>query len=413
MRHVLAAATVLCVCLAAAADWPQFLGPDRNNISPEAVKLAKTWPAEGPKVLWTAPVGAGYGGAAIVGEELFLLDRQGNQDVIRCLGMEGGKELWRAAYDAPGKVDHDGSRSTPAVDDKYVFTVGAFGDFCCTDRKTHAIVWRKNLLKDFGGRSPQWAVATSPLLYKDLVVVAACGSKAGLAAFTKDGNVAWQSEPCGSMQYMSAALMKIDGVEQIAAYGNAGRKSTTLISVDPATGKTLWKFDKWGCDLPIASPVHAGEGKVFLTGGYGAGSVMIQVKHEPAGWSAKELWRLGSRECGSQIQDPIVAAGHLFVDNNENGKNGGMVCVGLDGKVAWSAKNPNCNKGGALLADGMIYKVDGAKGLLYLIEPSAESFKVVAQAKVLNPGDDWGPLAISGGKLIVRDQSQMKCLDVK
>jgi outer membrane protein assembly factor BamB len=416
MRHLfVVAAAVVGVCMSAQAGWPQFLGSDRTGISRETVKLAKTWPTEGPKVLWTASVGPGFGGAAIDGNEVFLLDRENNkQDVLRCLGLAGGNELWRYAYDAPGALDHNGSRSTPAVDDKYVFTVGPFGQFLCVDRKTHKVLWQKDLLKDFGANKPNWAVAQSPLLYKDWVIVAPCGRTAGLVAFKKDsGEIAWKSESCGSQQYMSATPMKIEGVEQIVAYGNGGRKTTTVLSVDAASGQTLWKFDKWGCDLPIACPVHAGDGKVFLTGGYKAGSVMFQVKKKDSAWSAEELWRLGSRECGSQIHDPLVWDGHLFVDNNENGKNNGMVCVGLDGKVAWSSKNPNCNLGGQIIADGMIYKVDGAKGLLYLVEPSAESFKVVAQAKLLNPGEDWAPLAISDGKLIIRDQGQMKCLDVK
>ena len=415
MRHILAAALVFSGCAGAVADWPQFLGPGRSGISPDTAKLAKTWPASGPKVLWTVKVGPGFGGAAIVGNEVFLLDRENDQqDVLRCLDLADGKELWRFAYDAPGKVDHNGSRGSPAVDDKYVFTVGPFGDFHCVDRKTHKAVWRKNLVKDFAASQPTWAVAQSPLLCKDLVAVAPCGKDAGIVAIKKDsGEVAWQSDPCGGMQYVSAMPMKIDGVEQIAACGNTGKDATTVLSVDAATGKTLWKFDKWGCSTPIPSPMHVGDGKVFITGGYNAGSVMIQVRKKGAQWSVGELWRLGARECGSQIHNPLVWEGHLYIDNNENGKNLGMICLDMDGKVAWRSKNPNCNLGGQIIADGMIYKVDGSKGMLFLIEPTPESFKVVAQAKLLDGGEIWAPLAISSGKLVLRDQAQMKCLDVK
>jgi hypothetical protein len=90
-----------------------------------------------------------------------------------------------------------------------------------------------------------------------------------------------------------------------------------------------------------------------------------------------------------------------------------MTCVGLDGNAAWTSRTPNCNRGGQIIADGMIYKVDGTKGMLYLVEPSPKSFKVVAQAQVLGPGEDFSPLAISDGKLILRDQTQIKCLEVK
>ena len=413
---------IFCTLAAAAlADWPQFLGPDRNGISPETTKLATSWPAGGPKVLWTAKVGAGFGGPAIAGDEVFILDREINrQDVLRCLGLADGNELWRYAYDAAGTAEHDGSRSTPTVDEKHVFTVGFSGLFHCIDRKTHQPLWKKDLLKDFDAKLPRWAVAQSPLLYKDLVIVVPAGRKAGIVACKRDsGDIAWQSEPCGEMAYMSAMPMKIDGVEQIVGYGNEGRSAagkaekTVVLSVDANSGKTLWRFDQWVCDVAIPSPVHVGEGKVFLTGGYGAGSVMIQVKKQAQDWSAQRLWRLTRQECGSQIHDPLLWKGFLYVDNNENGKNNGMVCVGLDGKVAWSSRSPNCEKGGQILADGMIYKVDGNRGNLYLIEPTSESFKVVSQAKLLDPGQDWAPLAISEGKLIIRDQGQMKCLDVK
>ena len=410
---VVSALAMVCPGTASAGDWPQFLGPNRDGTSPDKVKLAKTWPADGPKVLWTIKTGPGYGGAAIVGNEAFLLDREGNQDVLRCIDMAKGDELWRYAYDAPGRVDHDGSRSTPAVDDKYVFTVGAYGHFNCIARKTHKPLWQKNLLTDYGAQKPNWAVATSPLLYKDMVVVVPAGSKAGIVALKKStGLPVWGSEPCGAEQYMSAMLMTIDGVEQIVGYGNNGRGSTEVLSVDASTGKTLWKFSKWGCQIPIAGPQHVGGGKVFLTGGYGAGSVMFQVKKQ-GGWSASELWRLDAGACGSQIQQPGVAGNFLFVDNNENGKSNGMTCVTLDGKVAWSSTTPNCDKGGQILADGMIYKVDGNRGMLYLIEPNAKEFKVVAQAQELKGGTDWAPLAISDGRLIIRDHGQMKCLDVK
>jgi outer membrane protein assembly factor BamB len=209
--------------------------------------------------------------------------------------------------------------------------------------------------------------------------------------------------------------VKIDGVDQLLAFGNAGRKQTKLIAVDPKDGKTLWVFDGWGCRIPIASPAHAGNGKVLLTGGYGAGSVMIQVSRDAAGnWATEELWRLDRKEAGSQICDALVWEGHIYIDNNENGKNNGMVCVDLEGDIKWSSNQPNCNRGGQIIADGMMYKLDGRNGALYLVRPTPEKFDVVSEATgLLNPGELWAPLAISKGRLIIRDHGQLKCLDVR
>lgn len=410
---------VVCLglCSLARADWPQFLGPDRDGISNESTELAKDWSAGQPKVLWTAETGPGYGGPSIVGDELFILDRVDDQrDVLRCLSMTDGSEKWRFAYDAPGKISHNGSRSTPAVDDKHVYTIGPFGDLHAIDRKTHQPVWHLNILDQFDAKKPHWAVSTSPVLFGDMLIVAPCGTKAGLVAVNKNtGDVIWQSEPCGSQQYMSPMPVKIDGVDQLLAYGKAGRKVTKLIAVNPTDGKTLWTFDGWGCSIAIASPIHVGDGKVFMTGGYGAGSVMIQVSRDAAGnWSTEELWRLDRKEAGSQICDPLVWKGHLYIDNNENGKNLGMVCVDLDGNIKWSSNEPNCNRGGQIIADGMMYKLDGRNGSLYLVNPTPEKFDVVSEATgLLNPGELWAPLAISKGRLIIRDHGQLKCLDVR
>lgn len=413
-----AAAAVACVCLAVStmllADWPQFMGPDCNGISSEKVKLAKTWPDGSPKELWKIDVGPGYGGMAIVGSEGYLLDRKDDaQDVLRCIDMTKGDELWKLAWDAAGKPDHNGSRSTPAVDDKQVYAIGLNGDFYCVDRKTHQEVWKKNILGDWGAKKPGWAVATSPVLYKDLILVAAMGSKAGVVAYKKDGSLAWSSGEIGSQQYMSPVVTTIGGVEQVLAYGNKGKGSTPITGIDAAKGTVLWTFDKWGCSIPIAQPVHVGDGKVFVSGGYGAGSVMFQVAKSEGGWTVTELWRKKSKEAGSQICIPILAGKLLFVDNNENGKQLGMTCLDLDGNIKWQANDAKLDRGGQILADGMIYKLDGHSGMLYLIEPSEKELKVLAKAQVVGKGEDWAPLSISAGRLIVRDHKQLKCLDVK
>src|SRR5512146_3201785 len=133
------------VACALAADWPGYLGPRRDGTSPEK-GLLRTWPKEGPKVLWTAPVGIGYGGPAVSGGKVYLLDRDDKVgDNLRCLDLSTGKELWNFAYDAPGRVDHPGSRSTPTVDGENVYTCGLQGDLYCINTNTHKPVWNKNI----------------------------------------------------------------------------------------------------------------------------------------------------------------------------------------------------------------------------------------------------------------------------
>ena len=390
-----------------AGDWPQFMGPRGNGTSEEA-GLARNWPAEGPKVLWTVAVGPGYGGASIYKGEVYLLDRQERQkDVLRVLDLATGKDAWSFAYDAPGDIDHQGSRSTPAVTSKFVYTIGPFGDFYCVDRATHKEVWKKNLLKDYKAKAPRWAVAQSPMLYKQMVLTAPQAGETGIVAFDQaTGKERWRSGGIGPMAYASPLLVNIQGTEQfviVNALGAAG--------VRAADGKVLWKYAH-GCKIPIPNVTDLGGGKLFVTGAYLAGSAVIQVSGQGDDWSVKELGRRD--QIGGHCHPALLVKEHLYLLCNINERSDGMVCFDSECKLVWQTKNsPNLDKGGSILTgDGLIYQMDGRTGELHIIEPSPAEFKSLAKAKVLDGREIWGPLALANGKLVLRDQKQMKCLDL-
>ncbi len=158
-KVMLIAAIVTITIGSTLADWPQYLGPDRNAISPEK-GLLRSWPENGPEVLWTVTVGRGFGGPVIKDGKVYLLDRDDKVgDNLRCFDLSNGKELWNFAYDAPGRVMFPGSRSVPIVDGNHVYSCGHNGDLYCIDINTHKPVWNKNVWKDFGGRKiPIWAI---------------------------------------------------------------------------------------------------------------------------------------------------------------------------------------------------------------------------------------------------------------
>ncbi|MGD0900213.1 MAG: PQQ-binding-like beta-propeller repeat protein, partial [Thermoguttaceae bacterium] len=214
------------------ADWPQFGGLQRAFTSPET-GLARSWPSEGPKLLWKVPLHKGFAGAAVFGGEVFLFDQAGDQEILLCLDLASGRELWRFADRAPNKIAPPGARATPAVDRDYVFVCGTTGRLSCLDRKTQQVVWRADLAKDFDGVVPQWGFAQNPALWKNLVVVAPQGRRGGVVAFERGtGVVAWRSPYVTGMitcsweaSYISPALAEIDGVPQAitaTAHGPAG-----------------------------------------------------------------------------------------------------------------------------------------------------------------------------------------------
>ncbi len=407
------------------SDWNQYLGPNRDAISKET-GLLRSWKEKGPDVLWTFPLGEGFAGPAISDNKVYILDRiQGKRDILRCIDLITGKEDWSFAYDAPGSVSHDGSRTVPTIDGNFIYTCGYFGHVYCIDKNTHKPVWHKNVWKDFGGtRIPNYGVVQNPLIYGDLLVIAAQTENAGVVAYNKlNGEVKWVSKPFPTEEgYVSPKLVNIDGETQIIMIGsNKFLKEREVdydtpvgvVGIDPLTGKVLWTYQGWRCKIPVPNVTEIGDGRLFITGGYRSGSAMIKVEKKNNAYIVTELYK--TQAFGTHIHPPILYKDHLYAQCTDNtGRRDGMLCMDLDGNVKWkTGQSPEFDKGGMLLADGLILSVDGVKGILYLIEPNPNNFKVLSSAKLLDTDQCWAPLALSDGKLLIRDQKQMKCVLVR
>ena len=424
----------LSVTSVVAADWPQYYGPSRDGTSAEK-GLLRTWPKGGPTVLWTVPVGIGYGGPAVAGGKVYLLDRDDKVgDTLRCFDLASGKELWSFAYDAPGRFDHPGSRTTPAVDGNYVYTCGSRGDLYCIDTRTHKPVWQKNIWSDFGGgpgvpagfRSagsresslPIWGITQNPLIYRNLVIVASQTSQAGVVAYDKlTGELKWQSPALsGGAGYVSPSIIKVGGEDHlvmVTAAQGFGRSASggAVVGIDPLSGKVLWTYSGWQCGIPVPHAVDAGEGRALITGGYRAGSAMIKVEKKSDGsYGVTELFK--NPDFGAHTQPPVLYNGHFYAQYTVNERSDGLVSMSMDGKVNWrTAEAPPFVRGGAILADGLLLATDG-NTMVYLIEPGPTAFKPLASVELLEPGENWAPLALSDGKLLIRDQKNLKCLAV-
>jgi outer membrane protein assembly factor BamB len=422
-----------------AQDWPQYLGPDRNSISPQT-GLLRTWPSTGPEVLWTADIGIGYGGPVIKDGRIYLLDRNGDVgDILRCFDFSNGKELWKYSYDAPGSVMFPGSRSVPTVDGKSVYTCGQNGDLNCIDLKTHKPAWNKNIWTDFGGTEiPKWAITQCPLVYGNMLIVASMAPEAGVVAYNKlTGDLIWKTPNLGNETYASPAIVKIDGQDHIAMvtsstnpFGQQGSVKTLgkIIGIEPKTGKVLWEYKDWECHISVASALDAGNNKVLVVGGYELGSVMIEVKKQADGsYGVTQLFK--HNNFGDHTKPPIMYNGYFYAQFSTNSKRDGLVCMNMKGDIMWkTGKEPLFDKGSMILADGLILATDGKK-TLYLIEPDPAGFKPLASAELLKEGgtgtdndpmasrvggstQNWAPIALADGKLLIRDQSRLLCVKV-
>jgi outer membrane protein assembly factor BamB len=433
------------------SDWPQYLGPDRNSISPEK-NILRNWPENGPEVLWTAAVGRGYGGPVIKDGRVYLLDRNEEVgDALRCFNLANGEELWKYAYDAPGSVMFPGSRSVPTLDGEHVYTCGHNGDLYCINIKTHEPVWNANVWTDFGGKPasggaggfrsrgpdsfPIWAITQCPLVYGDLVIVASQAPEAGVVAYDKlTGDVRWKTANLGNESYASPSVVKIDGEDHVVMVisstnpiGNRGLPQTlgNVVGIEPLTGRVLWEYKKWECHISVPSAVSAGDNKVLVVGGYELGATMIKVEKKADGsYEATELFT--TEEFGDQTKPPILHKGHFYAQFGTNRRRDGLCCMNMDGEIMWKTKrDPSFNKGSMILVDGLILATDGERSL-YLIDPDPQEFKQLASAELLGEGGDsggiggriggrtqnWAPMALSEGKLLIRDHSEMKCVKV-
>jgi outer membrane protein assembly factor BamB len=409
-----------------AQDWPQYLGPKRNGTSDQK-DILRTWPEKGPDVLWTVNVGIGYGGPVVKDGKVYLLDRDDKVgDNLRCFDLTSGKELWNFAYPAPGSVMFPGSRSVPAIDGNRIYSVGPYGNLYCIDINTHKPVWNKNVWIDFGGGEiPRWAITQCPLVYNNLLILASQAPQAGVVAYDKlTGTVKWATKSLGPVGYVTPEIVKVgkeDHLVMITASAGRGTSASggKVIGIEPLTGKTIWEYTNWQCGIPVPGAVDAGDGRILITGGYNAGAAMIKIEKKADGsYSVNELYK--NPDFGAHTQPPVLVNGNFYAQYTTNERKDGLVCMSIDGQVKWKTmRAPLFDKGGIILAEGLLLITDGASKL-YLVEPDPSAFKPVASSELLKgdsgdqrfPAQNWAPLALSGGKLLIRDQSRLICVKV-
>jgi outer membrane protein assembly factor BamB len=246
----------------------------------------------------------------------------------------------------------------------------------------------------------------------------------------RSGELKWKTPSLGRTGYVSPTIVKIDGSDHLvmitaSAGGRGGQELVpgNVVGIDPLKGEILWKFTDWQCGIPVPGAVDAGDNKLLITGGYELGALMIQVEKKADGsYGTKELFR--TVEFGDQTKTPLLHNGYFYAQYGTNNRRDGMVCMNINGEIMWKTKRePDFNKGSIILADGLILATDGAK-TLYLIEPDPAAFKPLAKAELLaeqksdDPGasrhgtQNWAPIALAGGKLLIRDQSRMLCVKV-
>src|SRR5262245_62038147 len=351
-----------------AADWPQWRGPERSNVSTET-GLLKEWPKDGPPLAWKAEgLGAGVAPVSVAGGRVFTTGNRDGDVVCTALSEKDGKKLWSAKLGPAAKessVSRWLSQTAPTVDGERLYAVTAGGDYVCLATDTGKELWRKGFQKDFDGQKSGWGYCDYPLVDGDRVILTPGGDEAAVVALDKKtGEVIWKCRlPGGDMSAHSVLIAaEIGGVRQ---YVNHLTK--TMIGVAAADGKLLWTYT--GLNIRVATthaPVIDGD-SIFYASGYAAGHVLLKVSKMDVGdFKVTEIYK-GSGDYVPWLGSPTQVGEQIFINTTK-----GLSCLARkDGVALWHENVGRCTY---TVADGRLY-IRAQKGMMTLADADPGGFR--------------------------------------
>jgi len=417
----------LTTSIAQAGDWPQYRGPNRDDVSTET-GLLQEWPGGGPPLLWTyTNTGIGYSPPAVVGQRLYTLGSRGGKEYLIALNTPTTRkatvsEAWKVElgvlFDWEGNRWSAGPSATPTVDGKHIFALGGMGDLVCADATTGKVRWRKNLPRDLeaevnpiggGPKKLGWGFTWSPLVDGDRLICIPGGPKGTVAALDKrTGDVLWRStEATDQAAYASPMPAQFGGVRQYVVLTNQG-----LLGIG-TDGKVLWRYDRRYTTEVVPSPIVRGS-LVYVTVGAGNGCDLVRIAADAGRFRAETVY--ANKNMCNHHGNVVLVKDHIFGASEKQG----WLCQAFNsGDVAWSERG-KVPSGSVTYADGRLYAFGEIDGSVHLLEANvtrlaiAGQFKIPQQSQARKPaGRIWTPPVVSGGRLFLRDQELLFCYDVK
>jgi outer membrane protein assembly factor BamB len=412
----------------AEGDWPRFRGIDIDNISKDPAPLAETWDTSGPAIIWKTSLGEGYAGPAVHNGRVYLLDynERKKADALRCFSLSSGKELWRRWYYVDLKRNHGYSRTIPAVTDKFVVTIGPRSHVMCVEPVSGQMLWSIDLEKEFGipgtekGRiTPDFYSGQCPLIDDNVAVIAPGGKALMIGVDCATGKIVWQTPNPDSlrMSHSSIIPMVIHG-KRMYVYNAVG--GVCGVSAEkPDLGKMLWTTTEWSPATTAASPLLLGKNEIAVFGSYGAGGARLVISSTGSAFKASVMEQhKATNGLASDQQTPVIIGNFIWsvMPENAGTLKKQLVCYSKTDlmKPVWSSGKENRygrGLGPYIVSGDKLFLLDD-DGMLYYFRMQESKVTLIASHKILKGIEAWGPMAIAGKYLIMRDARNLLCLNI-
>ncbi len=400
-------------------SWPRFRGSYFDNISREETEIPDSWGETGPPIVWSKDLGEGFAAPVVTNGRVYLLDydEEKKMDMLRCFSLADGNEIWRRGYEIHIKRNHGMSRTIPAVGNDIVVTVGPLGHVMCVNAETGDFMWGIDLQKEYEAEIPLWYTGQCPLIDDSTVVVAPGGKALMIGIDCKTGDVLWETPNENNWKMSHSSIMPMTFANTDMYIYPAIGGIVGVSAEEETLGHILWETAVWSPQVIAPSPLVLEDGKIFFSASYGAGSAMLQVVKEGEQFTVDTLGTYTPKEgFSTEQQTPIYYQGYLFgiLPKDAGALRTEFACYHPDdlSQLVWSSGKENrFGLGPFILADGKFFILDDV-GVLTVAEANTRAYNQLAQYKILDGQDSWGPMVIVNGRLLLRDSKKMVCIDL-
>lgn len=385
-----------------AADWPRFLGPNANSISPET-GINKDWGQTPPKEYWRITMtDGGFSGPAVSGGIVYLHDHKGEEDVIRAVNAANGEEKWRFTYAEKGPENHGYTRATPTVEHGCVYTVSRAGVVHCLDAGAGRMIWRVDAMSKYGGEPPEWGAANSAVIDGEKLITIAAGENAQVVALDKrTGAEIWAGGGTDIAGYATPVVGRLDGRRQYLIF-----TGKSIIGVAPEDGALLWRYPwETRLDSNACSPIIVGDDSIWIASGYRRGCALLRVN----GDQVEEVW--ADRNISPHWSSGVLIDGYIYTTTMP----GYLVCVeAASGREKWRSRGTGrgFEHGGLCAVDGTLIVIEGNTGNVVQTAISTEAYVELGRINPLESSHCWVAPVVADKMLYVRSPQELVCLDI-